>query len=73
MLREGRVLRVDSVEGLLGVRALFRNPSVSLFWRNFPVHSDAYCAAAYSRRCEFAHLCSGGVRPLYEVRAWLHF
>ena len=68
MLCEGRVLRVDSVEGLLGVRAPFA--CFIAFFGYIRMHNFA---AARSRRCEFAHLCSGGVRLLFEVRAWLHF
>lgn len=89
------MLRVDSVEGLFGVRAPFACP---VFGIQFPVPdfraqfsprgSAAVLAVfapifgyilmhilppAYSRRCEFAHLCSEGVCPLFEVRAWLHF
>ena len=88
------MLRVDSVEGLLGVRAPFACPGSDIqfpipdFRAHFPPGSVAVLAVfapvfgytsmhnfvpAYSRRCEFAHLCSGGVRLLYEVRAWLHF
>lgn len=82
------MLRVDSVEGLLGVRAPFAYP---VFGTRFLPSSPASIAVlavltpifgytrmhnfatASSRRCEFAHLCSGGVRPLYEARVWLHF
>ena len=62
------MLRVDSVEDLLGVRAPFA--CFIAFFRYIRMHNFA---AARSRRCEFAHLCSGGVRLLFEVRAWLHF
>ena len=62
------MLRVDSVEGLLGVRAPF-----ACFIAIFGYIYMHNFAAARSRRCEFAHLCSGGVCLLFEVRAWLHF
>lgn len=66
------MLGVDSVEGLLGVRAPFCVPLVQAcfiaFFRYIRMHNFA---AAHSCRCEFTHLCSGGVRLLFEVRAWL--
>lgn len=87
------MLRVDSVEDLLGVRAPFAYPLCApiaclVFLLVVCVGSAAVLAgltsvfgytsmhnfaAARSRQCEFAHLCSGGVRLLFEVRAWLHF
>lgn len=88
------MLRVDSVEGLFGVRAPFAFPgsdtrfSAPDFRAQFsppgapgstgltPVSgytSMHNFAPASSRHCEFAHLGSGGVRPLYEARVWLHF
>ena len=62
------MLRVDSVEGLLGVRAPF-----ACFIAFFGYTRMHNFAPARSRRCEFAHLCSGGVRLLFEVRAWFRF
>ncbi len=87
------MLRVDSVEGLLGVRAPCARPLCAPFARLVfllvvCVGSAAVLAgltsvfryirmhnfvAVHSRRCEFAHLCSGGACLLFEVRAWLHF
>lgn len=79
------MLRVDSVEGLLGVRVPFAClvfllvvcadstvivAVLSYFFRYIRMHNFA---AVHSRRCEFAHLCSGGVRLLFEARVWLHF
>ncbi len=84
------MLRVDSVESLLGVRAPFAYP---VFGIQFPVPDFCpgsvavlavfapifgyilmhFFAAASSRRCEFAHLCSGGVGLLFEVRARFRF
>ena len=62
------MLRVDSVEGLLGVRAPF-----ACFIAIFGYIYMHNFATAHPRRCEFAHLCSGGVRPLYEALLWFHF
>ena len=78
------MLRVDSVEGLLGVRAPFACLFscwwfvlvAPQFWLSIAIFGYTRMhnfAPARSRRCEFAHLCSGGVCLLYEVRAWLHF
>lgn len=84
------MLRVDSVESLLGVRAPFAYP---VFGIQFPVPDFCpgsvavlavfapifgyilmhFFAADRSRRCEFAHLCGGGVRLLFEVRARFRF
>ena len=62
------MLRVDSVEGLLGVRAPFA--CFIAFFGYIRMHNFA---AARSRRCEFAHLCGGGVRLLFEVRPRFRF
>ena len=79
------MLRVDSVESLLGVRAPFACPISAPNFRPrehrcFGCFTPVFgytrmhnFSPAHSRRCEFAHLCSGGVRLLFEVRAWLHF
>lgn len=87
------MLRVDSVEGLLGVRTPCAYPLCApiaclVFLLVVCVGSAAVLAGltsvfgytsmhnfatAHSRRCEFAHLCSGGVRLLFEVRAWFRF
>lgn len=87
------MLRVDSFEDLLGVRAPFAYtlcaPFACLVFLLVVCAGSAAILAgltsvfgytrmhnfapAHSRRCEFAHLCSGGVRLLFEVRAWLHF
>lgn len=88
------MLRVDSVEGLLGVRTPFcvSGFPYPVFGTRFPrpifapgapgstglTPVSGYTgmhnfAAAHPRRCEFAHLCSGGVRPLYEALLWFHF
>ena len=57
-------------------RAHFRPGSVAVLAVFAPIFGYTRMhnfATAYSRRCEFAHLGSGGVRPLYEARVWFRF